>query len=56
MWDPNSNILGTAEKNRMQYAHITNGGRSLVRRVHDATRREEKTEVGQWKDGETHWC
>ena len=29
MWDPNNNILGTEEKNRMECAHITNGGRSL---------------------------
>ena len=29
MWDPNNNILGTEEKNRMLYEHITNVGRSL---------------------------
>ena len=29
MWDPNSNILGKEENNRMECARITNGGRSL---------------------------
>ena len=29
MWDPKNNILGTEEKNRMEYAHITNVGKSL---------------------------
>ena len=29
MRDPNNNILGTDEKNRMKYAHIMNGVRSL---------------------------
>ena len=29
MWDPKNNILGTEEKNRMEYAHSANGGRSL---------------------------
>ena len=28
MWDPNHNIAGTKEKNRMEHAHIENGRRS----------------------------
>jgi hypothetical protein len=32
MWDSNNNILGTKEKNGMEYAHITNSGRSISKK------------------------